>query len=72
MQNNSTTGNIEFAPRCVECRDCGEFFILSPGERQFYFKMQYTEPTRCPDCRARHKAQMQKSAGTGKGGASNG
>ncbi|TDA64003.1 MAG: zinc-binding protein [Clostridia bacterium] len=38
------------------CRDCGEKFIFTAGEQEFYASKGFAnEPTRCPECRARRK-----------------
>jgi len=48
--------NIELLPRVVECIDCGEPFVISSGEREFYLKKYLKEPVRCSACRKRRKA----------------
>jgi len=58
------TQNVNLLPRVVECVDCGEPFVISPGERQFYLEHCLKEPLRCFDCRQRRRqAKLQ-----GKGG----
>ena len=44
-------------PKVITCRECGEPFVLSPGERQFYIDRKLKEPSRCADCRARRRAK---------------
>jgi CxxC-x17-CxxC domain-containing protein len=41
----------------LTCRDCGKFFTFSVGEQDFYASRGFSEPSRCPDCRAARKAQ---------------
>ncbi|MBP1465844.1 zinc-ribbon domain-containing protein [Candidatus Chloroploca sp. M-50] len=36
------------------CRSCGESFIFTAGEQEFYADKGFLhEPTRCPRCRSR-------------------
>src|SRR5437868_2185251 len=44
------------ADKTLTCRDCGATFTFTEGEQDFYAQKGYTEPTRCPDCRAAKKA----------------
>ena len=52
MERNN---NIELLPRVVECVDCGEPFVISSGEREFYLRKYLKEPVRCSVCRKRRK-----------------
>jgi len=45
----------------IICRDCGEAFTFTAGEQSFYAERGYTEPQRCPSCRAARKAQRAAS-----------
>jgi len=49
------TESVNLLPRVVNCIDCGEPFIVSPGERRFYLEHQLKEPLRCFDCRQKRK-----------------
>ena len=51
------------ADKTLTCRDCGTQFIFTEGEQDFYGQKGYSDPMRCPDCRAAKKA-----ARTGGGG----
>jgi len=42
--------------KTLVCRDCGSNFTFTEGEQTFYSSRGYTEPQRCPDCRAAKKA----------------
>jgi CxxC-x17-CxxC domain-containing protein len=42
--------------RIITCRDCGNEFTFTEGEQAFYAQKGFTEPTRCPNCRAAKKA----------------
>src|SRR3954451_8365600 len=43
--------------RTLTCRDCGQTFTFTSGEQAFYTERGYSEPQRCPACRAARKAQ---------------
>ena len=49
--------------RTLTCRDCGQEFLFTEGEQQFYAERGYSEPSRCKSCRQARKAQQ----GTGGG-----
>ncbi|MFD1067473.1 RQC-minor-1 family DNA-binding protein [Oceanobacillus locisalsi] len=35
----------------IKCWECGNRFLFSIGEQQFYRKMGFHDPKRCPECR---------------------
>ncbi|HBV88016.1 zinc-ribbon domain containing protein [Desulfosporosinus sp.] len=42
----------------LTCRDCGQEFVFSAGEQDFYAEKGFeNEPTRCPACRQARKQQ---------------
>jgi CxxC-x17-CxxC domain-containing protein len=41
----------------LTCRDCGQAFTYTRGEQDFYASRGFSEPSRCPDCRAARKSQ---------------
>jgi CxxC-x17-CxxC domain-containing protein len=45
------------ADTTLTCRDCGNAFTFTSGEQDFYAARGYSEPSRCPDCRAARKAE---------------
>lgn len=50
---------MDFQDRTLTCQDCGNTFTFTASEQEFYNKKGFTnEPKRCPDCRAKKKAQM--------------
>ena len=51
------------ADKTITCRDCGNTFTFTEGEQDFYSQKGYSEPGRCPDCRAAKKAS--RSGGYG-------
>jgi CxxC-x17-CxxC domain-containing protein len=57
--------------KIVVCRDCGNNFTFTEGEQEFFSSRGYTEPQRCPDCRAAKKA-ARNNDGYGSGGYSSG
>ncbi len=53
-----------FADKVLQCRDCGNEFVFSAGEQEFYATRGFSEPTRCPPCRAARKASRDSGAGS--------
>lgn len=47
--------------KTITCRDCGQAFTFTAGEQAFYAERGYSEPQRCPSCRAARKAQRNDS-----------
>ena len=54
----------------LTCRDCGQAFTFTSGEQDFYAGRGFSEPSRCPDCRAARKSQ--RDGGSSYGGGSYG
>ncbi len=49
---------MSFTDRTLTCRDCGQKFIFTAGEQEFYAEKGFAnDPSRCPTCRATHRAQ---------------
>ncbi|HIE12072.1 MAG TPA: zinc-binding protein [Desulfotomaculum sp.] len=45
-----------YQDKSLTCRDCGEIFVFSAGEQEFYAAKGFeNEPVRCPACRAARK-----------------
>ena len=57
--------------RTLTCRDCGQAFTFTAGEQAFYQERGFSEPQRCPSCRAARKAQR-TAGGDSYGGYSGG
>ena len=57
MIRHGKRGFGEVSDRTITCRDCGEAFTFTAGEQAFYAERGYSEPQRCPSCRAARKAQ---------------
>ena len=51
------------ADTTLTCRDCGQAFTFTASEQDFYASRGYSEPSRCPDCRAARKAERQAGGG---------
>ena len=52
----------------LTCADCGQEFVFTASEQDFYAQRGFTEPRRCPSCRASRKAARNASGGGGTGG----
>ncbi len=61
-----------FKDKTLQCRDCGQEFTFGAGEQEFYSTRGFSEPTRCPDCRAARKAQRNEGGGSYAAGTSGG
>jgi len=55
--------------KTLTCADCGQEFTFTASEQDFYAQRGFTEPRRCPSCRASRKAARGDSGGGGGGGA---
>ena len=59
---------MSFADKNITCRDCGNEFVFTAGEQEFYSSKGFiNEPARCPSCR---QARKQAMAAGGVGGGS--
>jgi CxxC-x17-CxxC domain-containing protein len=58
------------ADTTLTCRDCGQAFTFTSGEQDFYASRGFSEPSRCPDCRAARKAQRDGGSSYGSYGSS--
>ncbi len=54
-----------YADKTLQCRDCGENFVFTAGEQEFYVARGFSEPTRCQGCRAARKASREGGSGSG-------
>ena len=52
----------------LTCRDCGQGFTFTAGEQDFYASRGFSEPTRCPDCRAARRAERERGSYSSGGG----
>jgi CxxC-x17-CxxC domain-containing protein len=61
------------ADKTLTCSDCGMEFAFSDREQAFYAEKGFTEPRRCPSCRASRKtARAGGDSGYGGGSYSSG
>lgn len=52
--------------KVLKCRDCGQEFVFTVGEQQFYAEKGFqNEPVRCPACRQARKRSRANSGGQG-------
>jgi CxxC-x17-CxxC domain-containing protein len=49
----------------ITCADCGQEFVFSASEAQFYADRGFSTPRRCPACRAAKKAARGATGGGG-------
>jgi CxxC-x17-CxxC domain-containing protein len=42
--------------KILKCRDCGQEFVFTSGEQDFYAQKGFNEPSRCSACRAARKS----------------
>lgn len=54
--------------RTLTCADCGQEFVFTASEQQFYADRGFSDPRRCRSCRAQRKAQMGGSDSSSMGG----
>ena len=47
----------------LTCADCGQEFVFTSSEQDFYSQRGFTEPRRCPSCRASRKAARNSEGG---------
>ena len=58
--------------KTLTCSDCSQEFTFTASEQQFFADRQFSEPRRCPSCRAARKASRGDSGGGYSSGSSNG
>jgi CxxC-x17-CxxC domain-containing protein len=46
-----------YTDKTLVCADCGQEFLFTASEQEFYAARQFSEPRRCGSCRAIRKAQ---------------
>ena len=62
-----------YTDKTLTCVDCSTEFAFTASDQQFYADRQFSEPRRCPACRATRKAARGDSAGGyGNGGGGGG
>ncbi len=54
-----------FEDKTLVCKDCGNEFVFSAGEQEFYAEKGFqNEPTRCKECRVARKQAIRDSRET--------
>jgi CxxC-x17-CxxC domain-containing protein len=56
--------------KTMTCADCGQEFVFTASEQQFYADRGFSDPRRCPSCRQARKA-ARGSSDMGGGGYAN-
>lgn len=59
--------NQTFQDQQVQCLDCGDEFVFSAEDQEFYHQKRYSTPKRCPICRANRKANATRGQGRSTG-----
>jgi CxxC-x17-CxxC domain-containing protein len=50
---------LSYQDKTLACRDCGQEFVWTAGEQEFYAQRGLVnQPGRCPDCRRARKSQQ--------------
>jgi CxxC-x17-CxxC domain-containing protein len=50
---------VSYADKTLTCRDCGQPFVFTAGEQEFYASRGLVnEPGRCPSCRAARRSSQ--------------
>jgi CxxC-x17-CxxC domain-containing protein len=57
-----------FQDRNIGCVECGEEFVFSADDQQYHSERGYSDPKRCPSCRAARRSQNSGGGGGGGGG----
>src|SRR5215212_2706875 len=52
-----------YSDKNLTCADCGQEFVFTASEQDFYAQRGFTEPRRCPSCRASRKAARNTNGG---------
>ena len=56
-----------YTDKVLSCADCGQEFAFTASEQEFYAQRQFSDPRRCPSCRASRKAARGDSGGSSYG-----
>ncbi len=57
-----------YGDKALTCADCSQDFVFTASEQEFYATRGFTEPRRCPSCRASRKAARGDTGGGSYGG----
>lgn len=53
--------------KTLTCSDCGQQFTFTVREQEFYAQKGFSDPSRCPSCRAARKAAREGGSSYGGG-----
>jgi hypothetical protein len=65
MRHSDTGGKIrlmasEFQDKVLKCKDCGEEFIWTAGEQEFFSTRGFkNKPARCKECRKKNRQKVE-------------
>ena len=59
-----------YSDKVMTCADCSQDFVFTAREQEFYATRGFTDPRRCPSCRASRKAARGDTGGSYGGGTS--
>jgi hypothetical protein len=45
-----------FKDKNVTCKDCGQDFVFTAGEQEFFQTKGFSEPVRCKECRSKRNS----------------
>jgi CxxC-x17-CxxC domain-containing protein len=54
-----------YTDKTLNCVDCNQAFTFPASDQQFYAEKEFSEPRRCPSCRAAKKAARGETSGYG-------
>jgi len=63
---------MSMTDKALSCVDCSQEFVFTASEQEFYAERQFSEPRRCPSCRAARKAARNSDSGGYSGGGGGG
>ncbi|QQG49993.1 MAG: zinc-ribbon domain-containing protein [Candidatus Berkelbacteria bacterium] len=50
----------EYQDKSLKCKDCGEEFIWTAGEQEFFFSRGFkNKPARCKECRKKNRQKVE-------------
>ncbi len=52
-----------YSDKNLVCADCGQEFVFTARDQEFYSGRGFSDPRRCPSCRAAKKAQRESTGG---------
>jgi CxxC-x17-CxxC domain-containing protein len=61
-----------YSDKVMTCADCSQDFVFTARDQEFYATRGFTEPRRCPSCRASRKAARGDTGGGSYGGGTGG